>query len=350
MSAKLKATFFCVGNSEGRRLRDIFVGTLAWAYDLAVEAVEGATQADVNRSCLEDDLVIFDASVEEGHNYAAATAQPMTMDQVLVVSRTYLPLNFHGLREGGAPDFPARTRQSNEEILKWLRRHVGELAARPARPDDRKGFFGSMRAMRESLRRHEEYSKARGRVFISYRSRHVSEVRQLKGRIERGDFHAGRRTPTFSLTPGEPVYEDEILTAHRYWQLASIIDRKIGAADEVWVYETEDYYDSWWTRAELMTLAYRKAARTSVPRLRLYDPGRGAVRAAADFLPEMTPRADAQVGPLVRQHRPRNHGARGARADALLLPSPAAGAAVLLSRLRLERRLLVCSNPALRTV
>lgn len=288
MSARLKATFFCAGNPEGRRLRDAFVGTLGQVYDLKTEVVEGGTQAELNRSCVRDDLVIFDASVEEGHNYAAATAQPMTMDHVLVVSRTYLPLNFYGLREGGAPDFPARTRQSNEEILGWLRRHVGELAARPARPDDRKGFIGSMRTMRESVRKREASWKARGRVFISYRSRHVEAVRQLKRRVERGDFQGGRRTTAFFLTPGELVYEDEILTEQRCWQLASMIDRRVGAADELWVYETDDYYDSWWTRAELMTVAYRRASGADVPLVRLFDPERGVVRdAPADFLPAM---------------------------------------------------------------
>jgi len=289
MSEKLKATFFCVSNPEGRRLRDAFVGTLGPVYDLATEVVEGATQADLNRGCLKDDLVIFDASVEEGHNYAAATAQPMAMDHVLVVSRTYLPLNFYGLREGGAPYFPLRTRQSNEEIMKWLRRHVGELAAQPPRPDDGKGFVGSIRTMRDSIERHEQYRKARGRIFISYRSRHVAAVRGLKQRVERGDFNGGRRTTAFFLPPGELVYEDEILTEQRYWQLASMIDRKIGAADELWIYETDDYYDSWWTRAELVTIAYRRVAGAGAPRVRAYDPARGTVRDLADdFLPALT--------------------------------------------------------------
>lgn len=289
MPARLKATFFAVANPRGRALGEAFMETLAPEFGLAAEVVEAPTQEDVNRCCLGDDLVVFDASVEDGHNYAAATAQPMTMDRVLVVSRTYLPLNFYGLREGGAPDFPRRTSQTNDEIMAWLRAQVRDLAAQPARPDDRKGYVGSWRDMRESLKRREADWKARGRVFISYRSRHLPAVRGLASRVGRGEFHGGRPRTAYFLPPGELVYEDEILTEMRHWQLASMIDRKVGAADELWVYETEDYYDSWWTRAELVTVAYRRASNIYAPRVRVFDPARGEVRDLPDgALPALT--------------------------------------------------------------
>ncbi len=296
MSAQMKATFFSVANQQGRALRDAFMRTLSGAYGLATEAVEGATQADVSRSCLQDDLVIFDASIEDGHNYAAATGQPLTMDRVLVVSRTYLPLNFYGLREGGAPIFPRRTTQANEEILKWLHAQIDELVAQPARPDNRKGFIGSYRAMRESLKKREADWRARGRIFISYRSRHHAAVQELSLRIRRGDFHGGSPRTAYFLPPGEIVFEDEILTELRHWQLASMIDRRIGVADELWVYETADYYDSWWTRAELITVSYRKASRIAAPRVRRFSPERGEVSDfPPDFLPTMTFRQKSRM-------------------------------------------------------
>src|SRR6185503_9536709 len=117
MSTQLKISFFTVGNPEGRRLKEMFLESISREFDLNVQFVEGGTQLEVNKSCINDDLVIFDASIEDGHNYAAATAQPMTMDHVLVVGRTHLPLNFYGLRGSGAPEFPHRTTQSNHEII-----------------------------------------------------------------------------------------------------------------------------------------------------------------------------------------------------------------------------------------
>lgn len=289
MCAQRKATFFSTSNAAGRCLKDAFMATLAREYELAVELAEGGTQVELNRSCLNDDLVIFDASIEDGHNYGAATAQPMAMDHVLVVSRTYLPLNFYGLREGGAPDFPRRTTQSNENIMDWLRTQVAELCESPPRPDNHKGFIGSLRTMRAAIKRRDTKWKNSGQIFISYRSRHLREVQKLRACIERGDFHGGKRRTVFFLTPGELVYEDEILTEQRHWQLASLIDRKISASDELWIYETGDYYDSWWTRAELITIAYRKASGAEVPAVRAYAPATATVRdLPPDFLPAMS--------------------------------------------------------------
>lgn len=289
MSAQLKVTFFSVDNPEGHRLKDAFLDTISREYGLAAKIVEEGTQTDFYRSCLQDDIIVFDASIEDGHNYAAATAQPMTIDRVLTVSRTYLPLNFYGLHEGGAPDFPRRISQSNEEILKWLRAQVVSMVEAPPRPDRHKGFFGSFRLMRESIKRRDANLTVRGRVFISYRSRHLTEVQKLRQHIERGEFHEDHPPSVFFLDPGELVYENEILTEQRHWQLASMIDRKIGVADELWIYETGDYYDSWWTCAELFTVAYRQASGTKRPKIRAYNPEAKTMRdLPADFLPAMS--------------------------------------------------------------
>jgi len=286
MTTQLKISFIAVSNPEGRRLKEMFLETFSREFALNIQVLERATQLEFHKSCINDDLVIFDASIEEGHNYAAATAQPMTMDHVLVVSRTYLPLNFYGLRGNGAPEFPHRMTQSNEEIMKWLRAQLSELVALLPRSNNRKGLFGSFLTMRESLNKQDANRKARGQVFLSYRSRYVGAVETLKLRIDNGDFHGGQRRSVFFLKPGELVYEDEILTEQRHWQLASMIDWKIGSADELWVYETDDYFDSWWTLAELATVAYRKAAGTDAPKVRLYDPTRAALRnSPSDFLP-----------------------------------------------------------------
>ncbi len=291
MPARLKTSLFYAANPQGRALRDAFMETLAREFALAVEVVEQPGHDDLSRSCQHDDLAVFDASIEEGHLYAAALPQAMAMERVLVVSRTYLPLNFYGLREGGAPDFPRRTTQTNEEILAWLRAQLIDLAEQPARPDDRKGTIGSWRLMREAWKKTEAGWKARGRVFISYRSRHLGAARELAGRVGRGDFHRGEPRTAYMLPPGELVYEDEILSEMRHWQLASMIDRKVGAADELWVYETDDYYDSWWTRAELFTVAYRRACGVYAPRVRVFDPVRGEVRDLPEgALPSMTKR------------------------------------------------------------
>lgn len=280
--------FFAVSNDAGAELARLFTELMAAEFGLAVSVVEGATQTDLHRACLDDDIVVFDASVEDGHNYAAVMAQPTVLDKVLVVGRTYLPLNVFGLREGGAPEYDIGT-QTNEAILAWLRENVRELLRDAAREPGRRGLLNYFSAMSKSLDAQKRRWASGGRIFISYRSRHFEAVEKLRQRIQSGEVPGVPPSPVRLLRPGEVVYEDEVLTKFRHWQLASMIDRKIGAAEEMWVYGTEDYLASWWTRAELMTIAYRLAGGVGAPRLRLYDPAAGTLRDLPEaWLPSMS--------------------------------------------------------------
>src|SRR5207249_1455274 len=97
-----------------------------------------------------------------------------------------------------------------------------------------------------------------------------------------------QKTAHFIL-PGELAYSNELLTEMRRWQVLSTLDRWIGAADEVWVYNTDDYLDSWWTQGEIVTIAYRKAAGSYYPKLRVYDYKSGTlIDPPAIYLPQMT--------------------------------------------------------------
>lgn len=287
--------FFAVGNEAGSELARMFTELMSAEFGLAVRVVKGATQVQFFRACLDDDLVVLDASVEEDHNYAAVMGQPTVLDKVLVVGRTYLPLNFFGLREGGAPEYEPGTK-TNEAIIEWLRENVGEALRDAAREPARKGLLNYFSAMSTSLDAQRRRWASRGRIFISYRSRHFEKVEELRRQIQSGVVPGVPPCYVRLLRPGEIVYEDEVLTKFRHWQLASMIDRKIGAAEEMWVYATDDYLASWWTRAELMTIAYRLACGTSAPRLRLYDPATGGLHALpGSWLPRMSDEQKARM-------------------------------------------------------
>ena len=282
--------FFAVSNPEGMELARLFVELSRAEFGLQVSVIEGAAQTDLHRACLDGRIVVFDASVEEGHNYAAATMQPAVLEKALVVSRTYLPLNFYGLREGGVPDYPEPAFQTNETILMWLREQLGGLLRDAARKPLRSGLIGYFRAMLESLDSQEQRWNSQGRIFISYRSRCHAEVARLGQRIRDGLMNGVPPSSVRFLRPGELVYEDELLTTFRHWQLASMIDRKIGAAEELWVYLTEDYLASWWTRAELVAIAYRLASGRVAPRVRVYDPATNTLHNLPEgWLPSFTP-------------------------------------------------------------
>lgn len=290
MTHAYSASCIVAANRDGQELLEA-LRTLLEAAGFRV-SVPPATQANMLQACLNDDLVIFDGSREPGHVYAAATGQPMTLDHVLVVSRTYLPINFHGVRRGGAPMYPRSF--DNREILDWVRRQLPDLSL----PRQNKGMMHSVRAMRSSLDAASMRGNAVGQVFLSFRAgcddrtRSARQVMlaELARRIEKGDFHDGTGGRTaFFYNPGEVAFEDELLSEARHWQLASIIDRQLADADELWIVDTPDYLGSWWTQAELATVAYRRANRSSAPQVRRYDPRNGRLHPEPpQLLPTLT--------------------------------------------------------------
>jgi hypothetical protein len=255
--------------------------------DLAVAVCiqENGTQVDMLRACLGDDAVVFDGSVEDdvGSNYAAATAQPMAMDHVLVVSRTQLPLNFYGLREGGSPNSggatDGRSELSNEELLRWLLAQIVELSAHPRPPAERlllqpgqsmvplaSAIMSTSEAiMRRSLDLQSE--RRRRMVFVSYLSKCSREYKgndkpvgeRVEDLIEQLPALRGQPDLTTKyFAPGS--LSSEFMTEQRRWQVVSIIDRYIRTAREFLVFESPDYLESWWTQAELVMVSYKRAS------------------------------------------------------------------------------------------
>jgi len=221
------------------------------------------TPVDYANACQNADVVILDATIEPKGQHNYHIAYPTPLDHVLVVSRTALPLNFYGLRDvaverqsgglfgksretliRGTPFYPDHL--SNTDILRWLVIQLEDLRTRGKRPSNQYGVIGStFRGMKPSLdladaRRHES-----GKIFISFRSSDDPGVRRLKDRVEAGQFPGVAQQPVRYFPPG--VLSTELMPEQRRWSILSMIDRFIGPADEVWVYESEAYYNSWWT-------------------------------------------------------------------------------------------------------
>ena len=68
--------------------------------DVEINSIHSDTpEYEFHKAVLYSDVVIFDGSLEEdgialGENYACVTHAPYLMDNVIVVSRTELPINF----------------------------------------------------------------------------------------------------------------------------------------------------------------------------------------------------------------------------------------------------------------
>jgi hypothetical protein len=299
MNLEPTIAFFATRSSDGVALQNKFL-ILAEELGFNAKIFENSTELEYAQTCAKFDVVVVDASVEETgkHNYNYIT--PYALDYLLIVSRNYLPINFSGLRDAildtytkttiyGVPFYPHT--KSNHDILKWLELHLRELLPSLPRPIvEKQGSLRMTTLMKPSIDQQDQRRNESGQIFISYRSKDVKEVEELKQRIEKGIFHEGQLRVVRYFPPG--ILSDELMTEQRRWQILSMIDRFIGPATEIWIYKTEDYYNSWWTLGEIATLAYRADVGyrgQNPPKLKIFDPYTNKISdASPDFLPRMT--------------------------------------------------------------
>lgn len=283
-------SFFATRSDKGQELQRIFCRIAQEEFGVEVRVYSQATQVDLALACVNDDMVIFDATIEAPglHNYPAATEQPKTLDHVYVVSRSYLPMNFFGVHQGGYPTFP--NSKTNQELLHWLRGELANVLQAPPREKrklytwetlalDRNEFAeDSQKLFMESLERGEARRKAEEKIFISYRGGFAADVEALGRRIEDGEFHQGKKQRVKIIPTGELAFDRELLTAQRRWEILSTIDRIIVDAAEFWIYQTDNYLDSWWTRGELITQFYpRDGVQSVLNKWRIFNHATGRV-------------------------------------------------------------------------
>ena len=264
------------------------------------------TQYDMLKASMEDDIIIFDASVEEingncDSNYAAAIGTQANLDNILVVSRTRLPRNFPTLRTN-IPKIGEEEKEntakiireySNDEIIEWIAGQIQGMCREPSYrgkeklrltrlpvPQELKMKIPSIESVSSAI--HEVYekkaedslnfinaTKSRG-AFISYRSEYYDEKEAFENSGFTGEklaeYIKGRHGDDFPVT----IYKkgtvaSEFLNEQGRWEIVSLLDRKFRAIDEFWILATDDYWDSWWTRSEIVSLMYIQSSESPLP-------------------------------------------------------------------------------------
>jgi hypothetical protein len=279
MQNPLTLTIFPAPTLLGQRLAES-IKMLGTSIGFHVNIAKEFNQIEFLKSCLCNSVVVMDASIEEHINNVYQIATIPTFDHLLVVSRTYLPLNFIPVRLGGAPPYPyPHVNLSNgqriagfetfiwnsEEILNWLQIQLNDIQQSPLSYRLTPEEFSALSITNISSLHKVLDDSISGRkiikntdaakIFISYRGKYYQEVKKLAGSIENGDFHQGTKKSVRLFFPGELALEREILSEGRRWMVLNLLDDELRDCEELWVYQTDDYLNSWWTLGEIVVAA-----------------------------------------------------------------------------------------------
>ena len=247
----------------------------------------------------QSDIVIFDASIEEyengllGDNYKCATHAPYFNSNVLVVSRTVLPLNFipHTTNvlpfgenfnideDGKIEPIVSYTNESivefiNDKVTILIHNKVSGISFKDD-PDD-------------SVKKDPQLYLSNGEkvAFISYRSYYYDDshkcnganVETLKQHII--DYHKtnnpDEQWKVLFYPPGG--LSQDCPTEYLRWALYTYVYNVFIHVDEVWIFDTEStdeksYWDSWFTQGEYLSLMHiQRGMPNRLPKVLLYDP------------------------------------------------------------------------------
>ena len=267
------------------------------------------------------EIVIIDASIEEfkdrkfGVNYDCITPAVSSLDNVILVSRTQLPLNFIACRSNvaplGEPDGLCKDNYkggysksySNSQILSWLKDELKAMHdnKRLIRSDDSiidmrlspaEMMEREMQVMKENTAalaleksKKDKNGSPKKKSFISYRTKYCPR-----------DNHDGKYRGKYSVVDvaskikeyhrnngnldewDEPFYyphgvlSNEFMPEIRRWGFVSLPDRKIRECKEFWIFNTNyspadengnggevGYWDSWWCLGEFLTIVRMKS-------------------------------------------------------------------------------------------
>jgi hypothetical protein len=285
---------------------------------------EGNAPWNVLSFALNNAIVIIDGSletsedVELGANYDCITAAVSSLDNILVISRTQLPLNFIPCRSNvpllGEQDEYQRNNRGgyiksydNDEIIVWLEKELKKMyynvntdnpsTNRLIRPKNliidlkNTSFLDLLQrenaVMKENLAAKKREGGNKKKIFISYRTKYYTDGNNPNASKYCGKFNiidVANRVIKYHEEIGDAVDWDapfyypagvlsnEFMPENRRWAFVSIPDRKIRECDEFWIFNTQHksdtegevvevgYWDSWWCLGEFLTLIRMKYA------------------------------------------------------------------------------------------
>lgn len=236
-------------------------------------------------ACHRDDIVIVDCTTPKDSFvktvYPILVAQVNMLDHVIVISNNMLPLNITPQRQGY--DSPRlKLDFTQEKQIRWIEEQLIELSDDISSnnhysriPLNGYQDLEKSRLLMEKMweesdiyRKQKEGNKKK--VLISYRNSHYEKVSEYKAKYEKKHPN----TIVRMIEPGVLCTGEETLTPMRKWMLVFMLEERIHDIDELIIYKTKDYTDSWWTCAELVMVAYNNYNRDGSKKIKVtfYDP------------------------------------------------------------------------------
>lgn len=256
-------------------------------------------------------FVIFDGSIEEienglmGDNYKCVPHAPYMNDNVLIVSRTVLPLNFiphttnvlpfgQNIKVDNDGKLSQITSYDNESIVCFIREQV-IINTR----DKELGTY-NQKDSKSSVKKNPQLFLSNGEkiAFISYRSFYNSpnkcgkySVQDLKEHII--NYHKtnnpDEKWKVIFYPPGG--LSQDCPTEYLRWALFTYVNNIFRYVDEVWIFDTgssdeKSYWDSWFTQGEFLSLMeIQQELPNLMPIVHLFDPHKGKSYVLTDFPP-----------------------------------------------------------------
>lgn len=273
----MKITYFAPSTQRGKNLCKAISEKIEQS--IIVYYSEESTQTDFLLAVHTSDVVIVDCTIPDHLDkssitvYPLLTAQVNIFDHIIVVSESQLPLNITPSR--GIYPHADNEVTSAEQIVGGIRTIIEQVIEKDIYPrlshknieDLLQDQMGMEKMLTDSLDIKRQQPNKKPLVMISYRNSHSKDVELFKQEIlEQGNVDIK------VLPPASLCGEREAHTPMRRWMLVGLLDDHIREVDEVWVYETEDYLNSWWTIAELVMTANINYHNSKPIKVRVYNP------------------------------------------------------------------------------
>jgi len=273
----MEITYFAPSTQRGKNLFEAISKKIN--HPIKVYYSEESTQTDFLLAIHTSDVVIVDCTIPDHLDkssisvYPLLTAQVNILDHIIVVSESQLPLNITPSR-GIYPHADDETTTA-EQIVSGIGTIVEQVIKNDTYPrlthKNIEGLLKDQMGMEQMLTDSLDIKSQRPHnkplVMISYRNSHCKEVELfIQEIIGQGKIDIK------VLPPASLCGEREAHTPMRRWMLVGLLDDHIREVDEVWIYETEDYLNSWWTIAELVMTANINYHNSKQIKVKVYNP------------------------------------------------------------------------------